>query len=316
MNSFSERKIEDFNNDISKIFNLMSVNGKYAVIGSSALRKIKYNSDFDLDELEKFKSASKSVLYNVWKMFCEKFKIAKADKTIFITDFKCGEDETGEALRWNINNLINGYQSIKGKRYYFINCLLQKATIKLDVIAYINGAFVEYSDNYFFKFGKEGNFNFSDLTKDNILESIKDSYNEEINDKNYYKALKRSFAYKLMKGTKKMSVLEKLTDFFNSDVGILNKAKADINVLILLLEQEFRKPEINDIKNNLQIIKQNLSYNIQYDIGNVSRRIDDICRVSNVLEIKKRLENLSTDISDIVNKAGLNYLKKNKNLII
>ena len=49
MNSFSERKIEDFNKNISKIFNLMSINGKYTVIGSSSLRKIKYNSDFDLN---------------------------------------------------------------------------------------------------------------------------------------------------------------------------------------------------------------------------------------------------------------------------
>jgi hypothetical protein len=314
MNSFSERKIEDFNKNISKIFNLMSINGKYTVIGSSSLRKIKYNSDFDLNEIEKFGS-SEHVLFNVWKMFCEKFKIAKEDENIFITDFKCGEDVSGEALRWNYKDMLNGYQKVKGKTYYFIDCLTQKATIKLDVIAYINGAFTEYSDNYFFKFGKEGNFNFSDLTRDNILGSIKNSYFEEIDEKNYYKALKRSFAYYLMKdGTTRK--LDALTEFFNSDVGIINKARADIDVLILVLEQEFRKPKIENVKNNLQIIKQNLSYNTEYDLGNVSRRIDDICRVSNILEIKKRLENLSSDISDIINKAGLNYLEKNKNLII
>ena len=49
MADFVERNINDFNDNLTKIFNFMSINGKYRVIGSSNIKNILYNSDYDLE---------------------------------------------------------------------------------------------------------------------------------------------------------------------------------------------------------------------------------------------------------------------------
>lgn len=313
--SFEERNLKDFNNKLLNIFNLMTINGKYSVIGSSVLKKIKYNSDYDLDELVKDNSSSKTILNNIHQMFLQKFEEAKKDKDIYITDFKCGEEKNGEPLRWEYDDLKKGFQKINGSIYYFQDCILQKSTIKLDVIALINGNFTEFSDNYYFRLGNQGNFNPQEITQKAVLNSLKQSFDEEYNEKNYYKSLKRSFAYNMLKSGKSQK-LEKLVNFFNSDIGILNKARSDLDVLILILQNEFRKPKLNDIKTNLQIIKQQLSYNTEYNLNHISSSIDKICKSSSLEQIEKNIQSLSDMLSYIVNKAGLNYLTKNKNLII
>jgi hypothetical protein len=313
--SFEERNLKDFNNKLLNIFNLMTINGKYSVIGSSVLKKIKYNSDYDLDELIKDNSSSKTILNNIHQMFLQKFQEAIKEPNIYITDFKCGEEKNGEPLRWEYDDLKKGFQKINGSIYYFQDCILQKSTIKLDVIALINGNFTEFSDNYYFRLGNHGNFNPKEITRKSVLKSLKQSFDEEYNEKNYYKSLKRSFAYNMLKSGKSPK-LEKLVNFFNSDIGILNKARSDLDVLILILQNEFRKPKLNDIKINLQIIKQQLSYNTEYKLNNISSSIDKICKSSSLEQIEKNIQSLSDMLSYIVNKSGLKYIMQNKNLII
>ncbi len=46
--------------------------------------------------------------------------------------------------------MLNGYKIIDGRQYNFTDCLLMKnATIKLDIITFINNNITEISDNYF-----------------------------------------------------------------------------------------------------------------------------------------------------------------------
>jgi hypothetical protein len=84
-----------------------------------------------------------------------------------------------------------------------------------------------------------------------MIEGIKADAKELVKEGNYYKALKRKF---LLKPS------QKLIDYFNSEVGILNKARADLDILLILNEQTFRKPKMTDLNGDLQIIKQDLSY--------------------------------------------------------
>ena len=44
------RNLVDFNNNTKEIFNIMSVAGKYQIIGSSNISNLIYNSDYDLQE--------------------------------------------------------------------------------------------------------------------------------------------------------------------------------------------------------------------------------------------------------------------------
>lgn len=317
MEYFDKRKINDFNNKISSIFNLLTITGKYKVIGSSSVKSILYNSDYDLDELIKSSKNPDNYFKHLYKLFKEKFQIAKKDPSIFITDFKCGE-YSGETIRWSYNDMMKGYiLTPVGEKISFIDALKQKSTIKLDIIALINGSFTEFSENYFIKIGNVSNFYPDEINKKNILESIKQSYNDYISEENYLKALKRAYAYKSITGDSKYKKqLITLIEFFNSPVGILNKAVSDLNVLILLLEQKFRKVQLLDIKNNLQIIKQNLSYAFNIDLNGISAKIDHISSLNNAVSISKELIKIRDYLFNIINNLSMDFIKKNKNLLL
>jgi multidrug resistance efflux pump len=81
---------------------------------------------------------------------------------------------------------------------------------------------------------------------------------EQVKEGNFFKALKRLFSILLIEKAKK-PLLQKLISFFNSETGILYKANADLQILINVISNTFRQVKIEDIKNNLQIIKANLS---------------------------------------------------------
>jgi len=149
---------------------------------------------------------------------------------------------------------------------------------------------------------------------ENILQSIKRSFEDYIDEKNYLKALKRIFAYKKLEGGNKKQ-LDLLIDFFNSWVGLISYNKSELEVLSLLLENKFRKPILEDIKNNLQIIKQSLSYITAIDISSVSEKIDYICSLP-VKTIKKEIDNLISFLSTKINKVSLDFISKNKNLLL
>lgn len=265
------QNINDFNNKLVKLINFVSIEGKTTIIGSSILKPIRYNSDYDLSTDIKGESNLKHKLYLRFKKI---FRLSKKDKNIFITDFKCGIDNNGDALRWKYNDIMKGYQIVDGETYFFEECLLMKSTIKLDIVYLINGKFNELSDNYYIKIGNKTNF--EPITKKSIIKSLKEDYNELVKEKKFYKALKREFSMIMTENmnepTPKDTMNERqqeLINYFNSDIGILNKGSSDLKILLLLLEEQtFRKPSLKNIRENLQIIKQNISYALELNFSN------------------------------------------------
>lgn len=313
MNYLKERNINEFSNDVKKIFNLLTIAGKYRVIGSASLQSIKYFSDYDLDEL--YKDTEGGILDKIYKSFKRKFERSKEDKNIFITDFKCGLDTNGEPLRWDYNDVMKGYKILDdGRKMTFQECLNIKTTIKLDIIALINGEMTEFSENYYFKFGEnEGNYFPYDVNKDNILNQLKHSYDEYMNvDENYMKALKRSYAYKELKDKRKYkNQLIKMIHFFNTDVGFINKIRSELDVILLIIDNTFRKPKIEDIKNNLKIIKDKLN-----DKGFKSFD-DSLMKIINSKGLViKPIEKIRNELYKFVNKKTLDFILQNKNLLL
>jgi len=290
---FIERDINDFNNKLLNKFNLMSINGYTRVIGSSNLKKIRYNSDYDLStNLEGDEDLTNLIL----KRFQKIFILGKKDKNMFITDFKCGEDNKGEPIRWEYKDMMNSYKVIDGKKYLFTNCLLQKSTIKIDIIFLINNKFVETSDNYYFKFGKKTNF--EEITKESIKESIENEYKELIKEKRFYKALKREFSLLFLE-KRDLKRLNTLVDYFNSDIGILNQVSSDLSILILLLTgQNFRNPKLKDIKNNIQIIKQNASYASEFELSKLLNKASKSSKEDLIIILNKIINKLNKYINE------------------
>ena len=280
----------DFNNKVIEIFNLLSIEGNYRIIGSASLRKIKYASDYDLETIFNTKE---DYINQLVKYFKNKFITAKKDKNIFIIDFKAGEID-GEPIRWSYNDIMKGEKDgVKFKDIFY-----QKSTIKLDMICLINGLSLEFSDNYYIKVGKYNN----DNTDSDIIKSLNKSAKEELKDKNYYKYLKR--LYSILELEKKDN--QQFTNYFNSDIGILNRARAELDILLLLLEQTFRKPDKDTILNNIQIIKSNLSVVSTFNLDNISKKLDMITKSN----MKSAIKKIRDYLFKVINNDALLFIKK------
>jgi hypothetical protein len=317
MEFLKEKNIKDYNTKVKNVFNFLSIAGEYRVIGSASLKKIKYFSDYDLDELFKENRTNDSIYTKIYKSFKQKFIDARKDINLFITDFKCGMNSDGEPLRWSYNDMMKGYKILENRRKItFEECIDIKTTIKIDVVALIDGLFTEFSENYFFKIGENGgNFFPHDIDKEHILNQLKHSYDEYMYvEQNYLKALKRIFAYKELKNKKKYkSQLIKLMDFFNSNIGLINKIRSELDIILVLLENkyDFRKPKNPDIIFNLQNMKKKLMDN---GINIFNDNFNNV--LNNDLEFKKNIEELRNTIYNFVNKKTLDFILQNKNLLL
>jgi hypothetical protein len=231
-----------------KIFQLLTISNRYKVKGTGADKSILYSSDYDLAEY--WRGGVGGINY-IEKVFKDKFRIALGNKDIFITDFKCGEIG-GVPLRWNKKNIKTGVQIVKGKRITLCKALEMKSIIKMDIIAQIDGVFQEFSCNYRFNFGGITNYDTEDI-RDNLLGDVKEYYKKG----NSFKALRRLYSFvKISK--REPSIVRGLQKYFNSPIGIMNKCKNQLEILILMLEQKFRPVPKIDLVENLEWIKNQL----------------------------------------------------------
>ena len=296
------RKPDEFKQSIQHVFDILAIRGKFNIIGSASNQDILYYSDFDLATFEKVS------LQSIKKIFQNKFKEALKNPTIFITDFKCGEID-GEPVRWNKTNIKTGSQIVDGKRITLDECLLMPSTIKMDIVALIDGDFVEFSDNYYLSVNGVKNYSDEEVSKNVLLKELEKSAKEYYDEPNYFKYLKRVFSIKTMKNQS----TKKLVDFFNSQVGLLNKSKTDLETLILVLENKFRKPKLEDVCNNIQIIKQNIGGVSEVEFkSTLYKDLDKICSYKNQTSIIKNLKKVINYLQKKVNETTLHFIKKNK----
>lgn len=318
MEYFEKRNLNDFNTNLQSAFALLSVAGKYRVVGSSSYKSIRYNNDYDLDEVYSKTKTSKAVLDKILSIFQDIFQTAEKNPNLYITDFKAGIDSNREALRWNKNDINRGFKQLKnGKLVTFQDILLTKSVIKLDLVDYLDGYFTEISEMYFFKFGSHTNYYEDEFEKEHMLTELKINTNSLLEEGNYFKALKRLFSYLSIKDqVKYKDELIRLIHFFNSNVGLIYKAKSELDVLLLLLQNEFRKPPLKDIFNTLQIVKQNLSGVFEISLKDVTTMIDKICLYDSYSAVIKALKELSDYLYKVASDKSLDFISQNKNLFI
>jgi len=306
---FHERDINSYVQKLKDVFNIISLTRKYKVIGSSNLKNLRYNSDFDLAG---FYNNSKPTVKKIVKYFQYIYKTLDSKSSYsYITDFKCGLNTDGEALKWTKQEVLKNKKELIDKSFITLDEAIQeKSTIKIDVVSYINNTFIEISENYYIKMGDISNFDIDDMKEENILRSISQSKKEELDDNNYNKALKREFSIDLILNKNKVKgrKMKRLVDFFNSSVGILNKARSDLDVLILLLE--LNKPvKIEQLLTAIDNIKFNTSYNTIEDFTPEFLKLGSI---KNKNKLYDGLVNLREQIYKIVNNESKKYWIRNK----
>lgn len=302
---FLERDINSYVKKLRDVFNIISLTSKYKVIGSSNLKNIRYNSDFDLAD---FYNNSKPSIKKIVKYFQYIYRTLDSKRSYsYITDFKCGFNIDETPLKWTKEEVKANKKKLLDNSFITLDeAIQQKSTIKIDVVSFINNTFVEISENYYIKVGGISNFN-EEITGNKIIENIKESEEEEVQNNNYNKALKRNFSWRYIKN-KNDPKLKKLLEFFNSSVGILNKARSDLDVLILLLEKQ--KPVLmKHLLNALDNMKFQTSYNTIEDLTNDFVKLE---KIKSKKMLYKPLLALRDKIFNIVNKLSKAFYKKNK----
>ena len=293
-----KHQLNNYNNNLIDSFNKISIGRKYKIIGSSALKNNRYFNDYDIDDY--FQNKNKDALTKITTHFKNLFKETSKNSNAWIIDFKCGidpnynKDEDGYKLRWTKKDIMNGYKILKdGQKKYFRDCILDKSMFKLDYILLLNGQFVEISEKYIIKIGNENNIIPSRDIKEELKNEIK-KYKSE----NKFKALKREFSLLQLEG-KNQKKIKMYEDIFNSSLGYMNNIINQFKTISLMLEQDFRPVKLSDIYNNLQILKQNLSY---FLIKNLSDEIDSLCNIKNKKYLYNSLENIINYLTNYLNK--------------
>ena len=234
---------KEYNNNIKKIAKLMSLQSKVNIVGSAKVKRSIYYSDYD--SFSTVKGKNENMIYNHFKSV---FEIIKNSENTIITDFKMGEFR-GKPLRWD-------YEAIKKREnngITFEQALKMKSIIKMDVITLMNGRFIEITEVYNIFIDGESNF---DYTKENVRKELTDDMLKQIQEGNFMKALKRRYSL-LNLDNKNKAEREKLIDYFNSPIGLLNRSKSDLETMLTVIQSP--KFDIDEIRNSLQMIKEAIS---------------------------------------------------------
>lgn len=292
----AKRKLNDFNNKTQEVIKLLKLHGTQTILGTGADKLMDYISDIDLQEFVKCKNDDETIFKEILIIFQDKFNKIENKSNIFITDFKCGVLYGGIPIRWNKDTIKKGYQIIEDRKINFIDCLKQTSTIKIDIIALIDGKFTEFSENYYLTLGNYKTFN--DINKHYLNVGLLRNYQKYIKEDKPFKALKRLYSYQKLNN----KINPKLITFLNSKIGKLNKLSGDIEILINILDL----PIIQEvIKRNLQLIADELPSLYKNKLKEI------INNYSNNEELKIKLEQLREEINNKIRENTNKWIKNN-----
>ena len=110
-----------FNNKVSQIGSIMSLESKVNVVGSASIQRSIYYSDYDL--FETIQNKTSTVILNHLRSV---FNITKSAPNTVISDFKCGSSPNGFPLRWDYSEIHSGVNN----GVSFDEAIQQKGIIK------------------------------------------------------------------------------------------------------------------------------------------------------------------------------------------
>ena len=289
---------EYLDSNLTKVFHFLELSSNHAVlIGSSRIRNILYNNDYDLNENLNIDDTIQ-VLNKLHQEFIDIFRRAYSNEQYYIIDFKCGYIKN-EAIRWTFNDLKRGYITNGSKKITFQECLLMPDNItKLDLVYILNGLFTDINILYNLHIvnDKKDLPKEKELNVNNVKSSIKEDIQDLVKEKKYFKVMKRSFALSVI--NKNMD--QKLLELFNSDYGRFYKVISMLKIVLEMLQQTFKPVTMVLIKNNLEYIKQFGSHVTSFNINN------ELNRFANILQLKKskmieEIEKLIIECEELLN---------------
>lgn len=270
------------------------------VMGSAGNPNIKNASDYDLFEvvLKKKNTTLDSFLKQCHKMFRKLCIRIKRDKNVYFIDFKCGEIN-GEPVRWTLNEIIKGQKPDTSKNFVikFVDSLAQKSRIKIDVIAYVNNQFTEFSNIFSLEQGDK-KINEEEQTTAEIQTQIKNDIKEFKAEGNLMKSLKRQYL---------LHRSPEYEEFFNSDTGTMSKAVSDINTMIELLKHYNNADIRGKVTEQLDGIRLKLQLPQTLLV-----KFDNAVDGKTKKQLISRMTRIVKELTKIVNKSVKTWMTKNK----
>jgi len=279
-----------FNNKVSQIGSIMSLESKVNVVGSASIQRSIYYSDYDL--FETIQNKTSTVILNHFRSV---FNIIKSAPNTVISDFKCGSSPNGFPLRWDYSEIHSGINN----GVSFDEAIQQKGIIKLDIISFINGRFVEITEVYNVKINGKSNM---DYTNEEVVKSITADYKDEVKKLNFMKALKKMYSISKLINNKD-PLLDILVNYFNSPIGLLYRCKADLETILTILS--YNKFELKDIIESLQTLKEQIS---AFPVNN---DIEKISKIKLKADMKTQLKKQIQNINDFVNRDAKKFISMN-----
>ena len=142
-------------------------------------------------------------------------------------------------IRWTPKEVVGGAKRLAdGRTYYLRISFASPSLTKLDIVAFVqNARFTDFSCIYIFE-NKGKVLNRVDTGR--LDEGIKEDIAFYSSQGNWFKVAKRMFS--VAKLQKNNTVLEKLNELLNGDLGRLYSIVSDANTILYLLENEAEIP--------------------------------------------------------------------------
>ena len=187
----------------------------------------------------------------------------------------------------------------RGNDLTFEECLLMEDnTIKLDLCYLRNDVFTDINClyNLFIIKNKQELQKAKALEESKLSQSLRKEITELEKKKEFYKALKRYFSLGIIEG----KIDEDALDLMNSEYGILYKFVSFLNLVIEMIEQDFKPVSIDIVRNNLEYIKQFASHIVSIKVDVYLKRLIKVIKMDKKLIVA--LDKLVRDASALLNK--------------
>jgi prefoldin subunit 5 len=121
------------------------------------------------------------------------------------------------------------------------------------------------------------------------------------------KALKRKYSL-LNLDNKNKPRREKLIDYFNSPIGLLNRSKSDLETMLTVIQSP--KFDIDEIRESLQMLKEQIS---AFPVENT---LEEISKLKNKQNMKVPIYKQILRLKEFVNKNAENMFRQKFKKII
>lgn len=185
-------------------------------------------------------------------------------------------------LHWTCSEIYSGEKKQYGETVTLAEALLMPSPVKIDVVSLVNSKFVEFSCIYFIKKGRRY------INPPGSVENLEEDAIVLLEEKNYYKYLKRVYSLSLINKNKTLAAT--LEDFFNSKNGMLYVFIVCLETLLHMYENIKNLP-LKKVQYELDLFKNTI---MKFGKEDFAEALDDLQKRMNVAKLRKLHEDAYT----------------------